>query len=58
MSIRLYYCNLLLKFVLPSIVSNFRGFGHSHLIKDNILSEKTKNSFVKENQKNRKKEMI
>lgn len=38
-----------------SIGFNIRGFGHSYLIKDNIPSEKTKDSFVNENQKNRKK---
>lgn len=51
----LHYCNLPLKHLLLSTVLNIRGFGYSHLIKDNILSEKTNTkSFVKENQKNRK----
>lgn len=56
--VNLHYCNLSLKHLLFSTVSNIRGFGYSHLIKDNILSEKTnkKISFFKrkENQKNRK----
>lgn len=43
--VNLHYCNLPLKHLLLSTVLNIRGFGYSHLIKDNILSEKTNKKF-------------
>ena len=42
----IHYCNLPLKHLLLSTVLNIRGFGYSHLIKDNILSEKTNKKFL------------
>lgn len=55
--VNLHYCNLPLKHLLLSTVLNIRGFGYSHLIKDNILSEKTnKKSFVKEKPKEQKRD--
>lgn len=52
--VNLHYCNLPLKHLLLPMVLNIRGFGYSHLIKDNILSEKTNKFFCERKPKEQK----